>query len=186
MSIKIKKVKLTKGRTLEVTLTEFVEVNGVTAQNEVVKKCDYLAHNDFLEALKALAPHMVSICELVCDSEEITVTGFTVSDSGESTGVVLIGSKKLSTEKVLNLVAPFTDFNSEDYPRAYELSEAIDVCIGETEQYLTGKCAIKQTSINFDEDDAETEINIADGTAPKKRGRKKKSEEVFEPLEEAV
>jgi hypothetical protein len=48
MSIKIKKVKIAKGRTLEVTMTEHLLVNEIPAQNEVVKKCEDRAQQEVL------------------------------------------------------------------------------------------------------------------------------------------
>lgn len=173
-SIKIKKVKLAKGRTLEATLTEYVLVNEISAQNEVVKKCDYLVHNDLLQAFEKLVPHMINICELACEKEEVKITGFTLAEGADGDGVVLVGQKTLSTGKILNLVSPLTEYYGE-YLLGEELSEAIENCLHEVELYLNeGKSAIKQTALNFDEDDATAEINI--GTEePKKRGRKKKA-----------
>ncbi len=174
MSIKIKKVKLAKGRTLEATLTEYILVNEISAQNEVVKKCDYLVHNDLLEEFEKLIPHMINICELACEKEEVKITGFTLTEGANGDGVVLVGQKTLSTGKILNLVAPITEFFAGEYPFEQDLYEAVENSLHEVELYLNeGKSAIKQTAINFDEDDATAEINIGIEETPKKRGRKK-------------
>lgn len=176
MSITIKKVKLTKSRTLEVTLSEEVTVNGMPVTNEVVKKCEYLAHQDLLDALAKLAPHMVNICELMTPSEELIVTGFTVSETSESAGVTIVASKTLTNGKVLNLVSPFTDFFSEDYSMSEELQIDVNECVHEVQLYINeGKSAIRQASINFDEDDEAADVQISTGNEPKKRVRKKTS-----------
>ncbi|OJV40859.1 MAG: hypothetical protein BGO29_14930 [Bacteroidales bacterium 36-12] len=173
-TIKIKKVKLTRGRTLEATLIEYVTVNEIQAQNEVVKKCDYLAHNDLLKSFENLTAHMINICELACEKKEVKITGFTLADGADGDGVILVGQKTLSTGKILNLVSPLTEFFGDEYLYGEDLSLAIDQCIEEVELYLNeGKSAIKRTAINFDEDDVAAEINIGSEEAPKKRGRKK-------------
>lgn len=176
MSITIKKVKLTKSRTLEVTLSEEVTVNGMPVTNEVVKKCEYLAHQDLLDALAKLAPHMVNICELMTPSEELRITGFSISENSDGAGVTIIASKTLTNGKVLNLVSPFTDFFSEDYSLSEELQIDVNDCVSEVELYINeGKSAIRQASINFDEDDEAADLQISTGNEPKKRGRKKTS-----------
>lgn len=176
MSITIKKVKLTKSRTLEVTLSEEVTVNGMPVTNEVVKKCEYLAHQDLIDALTQLAPHMVNICELMTPSEELRITGFSISENSEGGGVTIVASKTLTNGKVLNLVSPFTDFFSEDYSLSEELQIDMNDCVREVELYINeGKSAIRQASINFDEDDEAADVQISTGNEPKKRGRKKNS-----------
>ena len=39
---------------------------------------------------------------------------------------------------------------------------------------MDGKCAVKQMEMNFDAEDEDSQVNISDGSAPKKKGRKKK------------
>lgn len=176
MSIRVKKAKLTKGRTLEVTMTEYMLVNEQQVQNDVAKKCDYLVHNDLLEALEALAPHMVNICELNCNSSEVKITGFTLADGAEGEGVIIIGQKTLSTGKILNIVSPLIEFYNGEYSLERELNDATYELVHEVELYVNeGKSAVKQTSLNFDEDDETAEINIGTTEEPKKRGRKKKA-----------
>lgn len=176
----IKKAKLTKGRTLEITLKEYAEVGGNMATNEVVKKCGYLAHDDLLSAFEDIVPHMMNICEMHGNAGDFNVTGFVLSQSEETNAVMFMGSKTLSTGKVLNLNTPLQDMFGSDYRLEDELNEAVEKAISEVEQYLDGKCAVKQTKIEFDEDDLNAEIKISDDK-PKKRGRKKKTE-----LEKAV
>lgn len=171
---KIKKASLKKGRTLEITLTEIITVDQGTVENEVVKKCQYLAHIDLVNAFEKLHPHIKDICEMDGQTEEFHVSGFTLADGAEGDGVILTGSKKLSTGKVLNLNTPVVEFYGGDYPASEELSTAIDNCIDEVKEYLNGKCAVKQIELNFDASDEESEIQIADSSEPKKKSRKKK------------
>lgn len=175
MSIKVKKVKIAKGRTLEVTMIEYMLVNNIPSQNDVVKKCEYLVHQDLIDAFEKLHSHFVNICELDCSKELVKVSGFTICDGSEGEAVVLIGSKTLATGKVLNLVAPITEFDSPEYIHGHVLEAIIHECVNEVELYINeGKSAVKQTSLNFDEDDESGEVVIGEGEAPKKRGRKKK------------
>ena len=170
---KIKKASLKKGRTLEITLTEIITVDQGTVENEVGKKCNYLAHIDLITAFGQLDHHLQSVCEMGGSSEDFHVSGFTLGgEDGE--GVVLIGSIKLSTGKVLNLVTPFIEFYDGDYAAADDLFTDIEVLTAEVKEYLNGKCAVKQIEINFDESDENSEVNIATSEEPKKRGRKKK------------
>ena len=173
---KIKKASLKKGRTLEITLTEIITVDQGTVENEVVKKCQYLAHIDLINCFEKLHPHLKDICEMDGSAEDFHVSGFTLADGAEGDGVILTGSKKLSTGKVLNLNTPVVEFFDGDYAASGELDTAIDNCIDEVKEYLNGKCAVKQIELNFDESDENSEINIAEGSAPKKRSKKKKQE----------
>jgi hypothetical protein len=170
---KIKKANLKKGRTLEITLTEIITVDQGTVENEVVKKCNYLAHVDLINAFEKLNEHLQSVCEIDGMVEDFKVSGFTYAGDGDE-GVVITGAKKLSTGKFLNLVSPFIEFFGGDYGNADELYECIEICNKEVKAYLDGKCAVKQIEINFDESDEDSQVTISDGSAPKKKGRKKK------------
>ena len=61
MEYKIKKAKITKGRTLEVELTEKYPDN---TENEVTKKCSQLVHNDMYTAFERLKFHLAHLCDL--------------------------------------------------------------------------------------------------------------------------
>lgn len=174
--IKIKSVKLNKGRTLELKCTEYVKVSSGDATSELGKKCDWLATNDMLDALKALVPHLVHLCEQDGSSDDYEITGFVIGGGDEGEGVTLIGNKKLSTGKVLNLNAPFAEFFGDEYPYAGELYEAIEKCIQEAEEYLNGKSAFKQVEIPFDEEDENTSIAVAEDKPEKKKRRVKTKE----------
>lgn len=171
----IKKAKLTKGRTLEITLEEYAEVGGNMATNEVVKKCGYLAHADLISAFTDIVPHMMNICEMHGNAGDFNVTGFVLSQSEKTNAVMFMGNKTLSTGKVLNLNTPLQDMFGSEYPMVDELNKVVETALSEVEQYLDGKCAVKQSTIEFDEDDLNAEIKISDDK-PKKQGRKKKTE----------
>lgn len=156
MKTEIKKVKITSQQTLEVILIEHIE-NDV--QNEVVKKCGNLVHEDMRLAFKALSGHLALLCETresvdldLGDPEhavvvdKLYVTGFTVGGSDDKEGVTLIGGKKLSSGKVLNLVAPFQVFEDDgSYEFADELKTEIGICLEEVRLYLDeGKAAVRQ------------------------------------------
>lgn len=177
---KIKSAKLAKGRTLEVNYVKVVRVDAGTVENKISEKCEYLAHNDLIESFKKLDNHLIAVCEESGMPEDFRVAGFTICDGNEGEGVVLTGSRKLSTGKNLNLVSPMVEYYGDDYIEGQELQVDIQLCIDEVQSYLDGKCAIKQIEIDFNEEDENSTINIADGTEPKRKGRKKKATvEVF-------
>jgi hypothetical protein len=145
-------------------------------------KCDQLYHPDLKRVFDKLIPHLIVICDqkeaiLIEDLENIDgdvlyfdgdssnedsknqryiVTQFSISGSGESEGISLVGYKKIG-EKVLNLNAPFTKYE-DDYRFSEELALTIQSCIHEVEEYLNGKYAIKQLEIPEDEIDPDTEF----------------------------
>jgi hypothetical protein len=170
---KIKKASLKKGRTLEITLTEIITVDQGTVENEVVKKCNYLAHIDLINTFEVLDHHLKDVCEMNGMTEEFHVSGFTLADGADGDGVILTGSKKLSTGKVLNLNTPLVEYYGGEYGASEELEEAITKCVAEVKEYLNGKCAVKQLEMNFDGEDENATVNIGD-SEPKKRGKKKK------------
>jgi hypothetical protein len=172
---KIKSAKLAKGRTLEVNYVKVVHVDAGNVENKISEKCEYLAHNDLIEAFKKLDAHLIAVCEESGLPEDFKVGGFTICDGNEGEGVIILGNRKLSTGKFLNLTSPMVDYCSGDYEDGEILEMDIAGCLSEIQLYLDGKCAIKQIEINFNEDDENTAPIIADGTEPKRKGRKKKA-----------
>jgi hypothetical protein len=165
--MEIKKLKITKDATGVIDYTEILERDGIDHHFEVSKVCESLIHNDFKDAMAALVPHLIQLCDLregfkgktkltpeqIMEDVEIGhigVTSFTIDDAGE--GVTLTGYKKIGN-KQLNLNAPHQKFVDEHSPYAYgeDLSICIMQCKAEAEQYMEGKCAIRQTSMDFDE-----------------------------------
>lgn len=120
--------------------------------------------------------HLKDVCELDGVHEDFHVSGFTLAEGSDGDGVIITGSKKLSTGKTLNLNTPVIEFYSEDYSECEALHEEITELISEVEAYLDGKCAVKQIEINFDPSDEEGEVNIADPSQPKKRKSRKKKD----------
>jgi hypothetical protein len=128
-------------------------------------------HADLLNAFDRLRIHVLLMCELIQsnitgkdlkeiqsgdlyipETKNIKVTGVTWGGIGESAGVVLVAQKELSTKKVLNLITPFTAFESEDYYFSYELSKDIETLVTEVMLYIGGKSALgKQLELGFKE-----------------------------------
>ena len=177
---KIKSAKLAKGRTLEVNYVKVVRVDAGNVENKISEKCEYLAHNDLIEAFKKLDAHLIAVCEESGLPDDFKVGGFTICDGNDGDGVVLSGNRKLSTGKNLNLTSPMVEYYGDDYIEGQELQVDVQLCIEEIQLYLDGKCAIKQVEIDFNQEDENTAPIIADGTEPKRKGRKKKLQvEVF-------
>ena len=174
---KIKKVKI-KSNSLEVELTETHETEGGPVTNEVIMKCAGLVHDDLRKAITKLALHMIVICDLrkselinddtfthddISDFDEYKVHGFSTGGEDEHEGVVLIGSRKFTSGKVLNITTPFTKYSDENFPYEYEaeLYNDIEACVFETELYLQGKYAVKQLELPFDEVEELEQVEVA-------------------------
>lgn len=194
---------------IEVTFFEHMDVNDVPITNEVVKKCNMIVHKDFIDALAGLKIHFALLCDLREVNqfperydvnnfdheqylEKITITGITIGGDDDSAGVVIIGRKELPSG-VLNLVTPFTRFDS-DYQWQSELEEAVRNLSNETEQYVFDqKWGVKQLEFQFEEyADGEEPFGTFEDTLnaetaapveekPKKKSRTKKAKEVLEP-----
>jgi len=63
--------------------------------------------------------------------------------SDEHRGATVIAQRKLRSGKVLNLISPFTKFDSEtsDYVHCYELDACCEGVVSEVNFYLGGKYA---------------------------------------------
>lgn len=188
MQHKIRKAKL-KDRTLEVELEEYINSEGGTINNTIIKKCGSLVHDDLIIALEKLKPHLVKICDFKkADSitpgtiedynlenlTEYKVNGFTIGGDSEHEGIVIIGCRTFSNGKVLNITTPFMKFSddNEPYELAEDLGENISRCLFEIDEYLFNeKHAIKQLEMEFDEDMTDSEETMPE--EPKKGSRKK-------------
>lgn len=162
MQYKIKKAKITKGRTLEV---ELIEINDDKTENEVTKKCSQLVHNDMYVVFDRLKFHFAHLCDtkesdLVPSIQnydidllnKIKVTSFSVSGDEGNQGVCIVGQREVGI-KTLNLVSPFQPYEDEDnYQFASDLAADVEACIFEVEEYLfKQKYAIKQLEFEFEE-----------------------------------
>ncbi len=162
---KIKKASL-KDDALEI---EYDEIINDPEQGPVINtfklKGGNRPHDDLKKAFEVLRFHTAMICEQVPPCPEmtvsnkkkeitamlnalhdheivkaITVSGFTIGGSDENEGVTLIGQRALKSGQVLNLVAPFTKWES-DYKYAADLYPEVAVAIQECLEYLKGKYA---------------------------------------------
>lgn len=208
-----KKIKFNRsGMTLEVLYFETMTLNDTTVTNEINKKCNMIVHEDFIKALEGLKVHFALLCDLrevnnfpgdfgdeiekfdhETFLEKIKITGISLGGEDESAGVVIVGQKELPGGGVLNIVTPFTRFDS-DYSHRLALELAVDNLVGEAEQYLfEQKWGIKQLELPF-EDFAEMDepFGTFENITPvpiekekKKRGGRKKKVEENEVLEPA-
>lgn len=197
MTREIRKVKITKGRTLEIEVIEHLPDK---TDREMIIKCDQLVHDDMYKAFDKLKIHLVKLCDLhegvnihpedFNPEEQLTkfkVTSFSIGGSEDQEGITITGQKELSTGKILNLNAPFTKYHDEldEYLFASELAADVANCVYEAEQYLWHeKYAVKQLEIPFQETES-PEDSEAIVTMTVKKGKKKKTEKV-EELSQAI
>lgn len=198
--------------TLEVLYFETMTLNDTTVTNEINKKCNMIVHEDFIKALEGLKVHFALLCDLrevnnfpvdfgdeiekfdhETYLEKIKITGISLGGEDENAGVVIIGQKELSGGGVLNIITPFTRFDS-DYNYCNPLESAVNNVIYEVEQYLfEQKWGVKQLELPFDDFAEEDEpFGTFEDVAPvpvekekKKRGGRKKKVEESEVLEPA-
>lgn len=123
-----------------------------------------LMHPDFVEAITALKPHLAHACDLkeahnldIIDVESpalmfIGITGLTIKGEvgGDKEGVKLQGTK-LVRGKEMKLDAPpvLMHYSGEQYPFLDDLRHAVERVIEEAKEYMRGKCAEKQMSMDF-------------------------------------
>lgn len=153
----VTKAKL-KGNYLELEMEETVDTpDGLTATNEISKKCNVLVHPDLLKAMDALTFHLIVIAGQKGDevlknvgpndalvsnyTKDFGTTGYSIGGHDEYLGVTLIGYKKFASGKKLNLCTPFTMFADENdqYDYADELKEDISRVEAEIMLYLSGE-----------------------------------------------
>jgi hypothetical protein len=161
----IKKAKLVDGLTVDIDYHEqIILISGVKRKDiggTISREGDNAAHDDLKKAFAQLVPHLALISEIVDHNprgieamseklwEDFSVTGFAVGKADD--GVTLIGQKKLSTGKILNITTPFTKWEDE-YTYSDALAEAIEACKHEVIEYLNGKMAPPaQQEIEFEE-----------------------------------
>ena len=180
MSIRIKKAKLTKDRTLEAVY--FDDDN-----NEITLRGSNTVHIDLVHSLAVLIPYFAELTEQkeadIFDwnnpaSEEnidlirrINVTGVSLGVGNGGQIAVLTGQRTLLSSKVLNLNSPAVDIDNDDtgWARADDFRFAIDAFIHEAEEYIINrKWAVRQQEINFDntDDDPFAEAGIPDNGIP--------------------
>ena len=192
--MEFQKIILTKQQTLNVTYkNEDGDIIQFTGAN--------IVHKDLRDAMTALVPHLAVITEqreaygrmieemkadrITDDNNSSVFMRFTcegVSFSNDEREVSLSGIRILMKRGVVKLTTPNID--TED-PEAYaflnELSLDVDALKYEAKAYIEEcKWGMKEANIDFrdiDPFDGEVkadEVPMAEGTAPKKRGRKPK------------
>lgn len=139
------------------------------------EKSEVPVHTDLVSAFKKLNPHLATICEevdwtTISDIDSIEdyddqqhegnslehkisaygVSAFRLEGENEKEGVVLIGTRILSTGELLKLETPKKLWES-DYAFINELRLAIYDVISEVEQYMGGKRAPDQQQSLFEE-----------------------------------
>lgn len=116
-----------------------------------------LVHPDLLHAFNCLVPHLCLLTEQLTETpdywpedkaeslpahfEQFIVTGLSVGQGGG--GVTLIGQRKLTGGKVLNLTSPYVSYD-DDTSQAYGYAGLLDTAVldalTEVEAALRGKC----------------------------------------------
>lgn len=135
------------------------------------EKSDGLVHSDLTDAFKKLIPHLICICDQKeaakiikageikeeIEYEDYIINGFSIDSTGEGEGVSISGEKMIGS-KLLKLTSPLTRW-SDTYQFSSELAEVIEYCKHEVQEYLNGKYAVKQTSMDFGEAEEAHEKN---------------------------
>lgn len=179
MNIKIKKAKLTKGGSIEAT---YMDEDG----NEITIKGKNPAHLDLKTRLAELIPYFAELTEQkeadrydwdnpsaqdnIDLMRRLDVTGVSMGGDDNNPIATITGRRTLMTSKVLNLNTPPTELDSDDggWVRADDFRFAIDAFFYEVEQYiLERKWAVRQTELNFDnEDDPFANADATDEASP--------------------
>lgn len=115
-----------------------------------------LIHPDLQHRFARLVPHLCLLCEQLTETpdfwpddeaeelpahfDSFSVTGLSIGRSGG--GVTLIGQRRLSGNRVLNLTSPYVAYDEEtgsDYAYAGLLETAVQEALAEVEAALRGK-----------------------------------------------
>ncbi|AOR28755.1 hypothetical protein FORMB_17160 [Formosa sp. Hel1_33_131] len=149
-------------------------------ENNVKMSCNAPIHEDLKTAFENLIPHLAMICEEVTkkevknvidngfpeieegDSEhpikeKFNVHAFKITGNGDSEGVAISGTKLLKIGKAVNITTPKLRWD-EDYAFIDELSEAIEQCKIEVNEYLNGKHAPDNQVDMFEGYEVEAEV----------------------------
>lgn len=190
--VEIKKAKITKDNTLIVDYIRKDDDGNVLS--EAAEKFETLVHADLRNAFNKLIPHIAVLCDLregdvvgmkrgqramsevtELDFAGLSVQSFSIGGDVDSEGVTISGQKKLASGKVFNINSPFQKYldENDDYKWQSELHSAVTDCVFEVEEYMAGKCAIKQMSMDFGEGG---EAQDADLKESKKFARKLKKD----------
>ena len=134
-----------------------------------------IVHDDMRKAFRQLVPHLAFICDYIPLSnslekavdeisnleeddklyEELTrfkVSAFKMVGSGDGTGVVIIGQRKLLNGSTISVATPAIKWE-DDYEYINELRIAVDRCQSEIVLYSDGKKAPDVQAELFDDEE---------------------------------
>lgn len=179
---KIKKVKLTKVKTLEITFEETITIikdeDGKEKPNSMSADCTRIGknivHQDMVDALNLLRSHLAILCDQVEaqdknyyqleeDDEALNkyrVNSYSIGGSDVHEGVTLSGIRYSKSGSPLNLNSPFTKWeggdNEDTYENSFELRGMINHCNDEALLYIEGKMAPDAQLDLFDQSEENT------------------------------
>lgn len=153
MTDNAKVTKFTKVKILDkevnIEFHDLIETEDGIIKNEWPLKRQHAVHEDFEEAMQALAGHLLVVLEKTSDDydqvdeglgSKIKMKGISINGSDEKESVVLHGTEKLSNGQTYNLVTPPVYFqNSEGYKHHAELYHDCQKLIEEAREYVNGK-----------------------------------------------
>ena len=168
MSITIKRAKLTKNFTLDLT---YLKTAAKISEDGLLT---YAIAFKTVKDIHSFDPKL---------TEDLHVSSYAIGGPDDDRGIVISGHRILPNSKALIMNTPFTRFEDSDnngYKYIDELKDILDEIEAEIIQYLDGKHAPEaQTAMEFP--DAADQVRAQDmdnqeetEPAPKKRGRKKK------------
>lgn len=173
---------LTKIGYIELNETgEKIEVEGVN--------CDWIAHNDLVQAFHKLIPHIAFLSELpevfgklledVPTVASITVQSFSIGGEDEHEGISLSGTRTLSTGKSQILNTPFYKWEDEQpYEYMSELGEVMAEIKHEVEEYLFHKKKAPKRQLEMFQDNLDEDDHQSDDEPVKLKGSRKKKDSI--------
>lgn len=147
LNIKITKAIITKTDTLHI---EYEEHYDDLTSAEIKKDNDAIVHSDLTAAFEELTLHLIELCDQK-KGNDYGISGFAIEGEEETESVSIIGHKTIKG-KTLKLTSPSEPF-AGDYKFKSELAEVIERCKYEIEEYLNGKAAAQQVTMEFESDD---------------------------------
>jgi hypothetical protein len=173
--IKIKKAKIVKDKTLELSYVKTEDDKSVTKVNE---EHNAEVHRDLKRAFAGLDPHLAIINEFIKSSTVIEIekvdaelvndfhaTGYSIGGDDGDEGIVISGRKTLSNGKAFNFNTVFTRFTATEetgYKFVDDLLKKIGIIEAEVVAYLNDgkKADDAQGSLFDDKGDPITNIQI--------------------------
>lgn len=186
--IEIRKAKLTKDLVLQ--KIGYIELNETGEKIEVEGvNCDWIAHNDLVQAFQKLIPHIAFLSEIpeVTDKlledvqtiESITVQSFSIGGEDEHEGISISGTRTLSTGKSQILNTPFYKWEDEQpYDYMNELGEVVAEIKHEVEHYLFHKKKAPKRQLEMFQDNLDDDDHHTDEEPVKIKGSRKKKDPI--------